>query len=125
MNWRPPLIQPRPRGYDGSMSPRTKEYKHVSLDAQDRPVIEGTRLKVRDLVIAHQAHGWSAEELVWQFSGLTLAQVHGALAFYYDHQVEIDADILRVEEQEEVLRQKMQASPLAQTFAQRKAARSR
>ena len=35
----------------------------------------------------------SAEELVRTFPHLTLAQVHDALSYYYDHQAEIDKEI--------------------------------
>ena len=41
------------------------------------------------------AYGWSAEELVRQHPQLTLGQVHSALAYYWDHQDELDADIQR------------------------------
>lgn len=94
------------------MSLRTSEYKHIVLDSKDRPVIQGTRLKVRDLVRAHQAHGWSADELAWQFQGITLAQVHGALTYYYDHQAEIDADIRRVRESEREFEEKQKDVPV-------------
>lgn len=109
--------------------PRTSEYKHIVLNDKDRPVIEGTRLKVRGLVAAHQAHGWSAEELAWQFQGITLAQVHGALAYYYDHQAEIDEDNRRVGEFVEEFRKRQQNDPVVQGLAQRmrelKASRTR
>ncbi|GMU56402.1 MAG: hypothetical protein AMXMBFR33_55480 [Candidatus Xenobia bacterium] len=75
-------------------------------------MIEGTRLKIRDLVRAHLAHGWSADELAWQFQGVSLAQVYGALAYYYDHQSEIDADILRAREIEREFEQKQMDEPV-------------
>jgi uncharacterized protein (DUF433 family) len=42
-------------------------------------------MKVVKLVTAQMAHGWSPEELVFQFPFLTLGQVHSALAYYWDH----------------------------------------
>ncbi len=96
------------------MSLRTSEYKHIALDNEDRPVIQGTRLKVRDLVRAHLAHGWSADELAWQFQGVTLAQVHGALSYYFDHQAEIDEDIARAREFEREMEGRQQDDPVAQ-----------
>ncbi len=111
------------------MSTRTTEYKHIVLNDKDCPVIEGTRLKVRDLVAAHLAHGWSAEELAWQFQGITLAQVHGALTYYYDHQAEIDADNRRVSDFVEEQRKLQENDPVVQGLAQRmrelKASRTR
>ncbi|GMU58211.1 MAG: hypothetical protein AMXMBFR33_73570 [Candidatus Xenobia bacterium] len=105
------------------MSLRTSEYKHIVLDGQDRPVIQGTRLKVRDLVRAHLAHGWSADELAWQFQGVTLAQVHGALSYYFDHQVEIDADILSAREFEREMEAEQQDDPVAQKLRKQIASR--
>jgi hypothetical protein len=39
------------------------------------------------------AYGWSPEEMHYQHPNLSLSQIHGALACYYDHQQEIDNDI--------------------------------
>jgi uncharacterized protein (DUF433 family) len=71
---------------------RATEYKHIVLDARGRPLIEGTGMKVRLLVLEHIAHGWSAEELLWQYPSLTLGQIHAALAYYYDHEAEMEAE---------------------------------
>jgi uncharacterized protein (DUF433 family) len=59
------------------------------------PVIVGTTMKVVELVTAHLAHGWSPEELHFQFPHLSLGQIHSALAYYWDHKNELDADIDR------------------------------
>jgi uncharacterized protein (DUF433 family) len=37
--------------------------------------------------------GSAAEEIQAKLPHLSLAQIHDALSFYYDHQEEIDADI--------------------------------
>jgi len=58
-------------------------------------VLVGTTMKVVELVMAHRAHGWSPEELHFQFPSLSLGQIHAALAYYWDHQDELDADIDR------------------------------
>ena len=70
-------------------------YEHIVLDDGRVPRINGTTMKVVELVMAQQAHGWSPEELAFQFPHLTLGQVHSALAYYWDHQVELDGDIAR------------------------------
>jgi len=49
------------------------EQKHIVLDHRGVPYIEGTTMKVRELIVEHQAHGWSADELIWQHPYLTLA----------------------------------------------------
>lgn len=71
------------------------EHKHIVLNEDNRPLIEGTRMKVRELVKDYMAYGWSPEEMQWQHPHLTMAQIHAALSYYYDHQSEIDADIQR------------------------------
>jgi uncharacterized protein (DUF433 family) len=58
------------------------------------PCIDGTRHWVIDIVADHVAHGYSAAQIVEQYLDLTLAQVHTALTYYYDHQVELDAALL-------------------------------
>jgi uncharacterized protein (DUF433 family) len=70
-------------------------FRHVELDDADVPHISGTTMKVVELVMAKIAHGWSPEELHFQFPHLSLAQIHSALAYYWDHKDELDADIER------------------------------
>ncbi len=57
------------------------------------PVIRGTRFPVRSVVIYVLRHGMTPEELVREWHHLTLAQVYGAIAYYYDHKREIDRSI--------------------------------
>ena len=57
-----------------------------------KPIIKGTRTSVRNLVVYHQM-GNAPEEIQVKLPYLSLAQIHDALSFYYDHQAEIDADI--------------------------------
>ena len=68
-------------------------YKHVVLDDNRVPLIAGTTMKVEELVLAQQASGWSPEELASQFPYLTIGQIHAALAYYWDHKGDMDADI--------------------------------
>jgi uncharacterized protein (DUF433 family) len=79
------------------MSVTTSEtrYKHIVLDEVRVPRIAGTTMKVVELVTAQQAYGWSPEELAFQFPHLTLGQIHSALAYYWDHQRELDREIAR------------------------------
>ena len=43
--------------------------------------------------MACQAYGWSPEEYHLQHPGISLAQIHAALAYYYEHQIELDQAI--------------------------------
>ncbi len=74
------------------MLTRPTEYRHIVLDDRGVAFIEGTCMKVRLLVLQHLANGWSAEELKWQFPELSMAQIHVALAYYYDHQDQMDEE---------------------------------
>lgn len=64
--------------------------------------IDGTRICVADLVWLEKA-GKSPEEMREYYSGrpLTLAEVHAALAYYYDHPDEIEASIAAGEGREQ------------------------
>ncbi len=79
-------------------------YQHIAIDADvcsGLPRIVGTRVRVMDIVLLHN-RGRSPEEIIDSYEHLTLAQVHAALAYYYDHKVEVDAaferDIALVDE---------------------------
>jgi uncharacterized protein (DUF433 family) len=69
------------------------QYQHVILDDEQVPTIIGTTMKVIELVLDSKAYGWSPEELQFQHPYLTMGQIHSALAYYWDHQEELDTDI--------------------------------
>jgi uncharacterized protein (DUF433 family) len=58
-----------------------------------KPHVAGHRLTVQQIVICHRRGRQSPEDIIADYPGLTLADVHAALAYYFDHQTEIDADI--------------------------------
>jgi uncharacterized protein (DUF433 family) len=93
------------------MSVETR-YEHVVLDSSKVPIIAGTTMKVIELAQAHIAHGWSPEELYFQFPHLTLGKIHSALAYYWDHQAELDKDIERRLKAVTALRRSVGESPL-------------
>src|SRR5215470_2916748 len=69
---------------------------HVWTDAQGRAWIDQTNVEVIQLVRDHLAYDWSAEEIHSQYRNLSLAQIHSALAYYFDHQAEFDKQIARL-----------------------------
>ena len=77
------------------MAPAKTRYEHVILNKDNVPTIAGTNMKVIELVLEKMAYGWSPEELHFQHPYLTLGQVHSALAYYWDHQEELDQDMER------------------------------
>ncbi len=66
---------------------------HIHLDARGVAWIDDTNVKVVEVVLDKRAYGWSPEEIHEQHPGLSLAQIHAALSYYYDHQQDIDAYI--------------------------------
>jgi hypothetical protein len=52
-------------------------------------------VKVIEVVLDKLAHGWSPEEIHFQHSHLSLAQIHAALSYYYDNQQTFEATIER------------------------------
>lgn len=87
---------------------------YIELDADGRPWIAGANTKVVEVVCDTIAHGSSPEEIHFQYPHLSLAQIHSALAYYYDHQAEIDAEIVRQVEEYDRLRVEVENSPLRQ-----------
>ncbi len=57
-----------------------------------KPRIDGSRITVADIALMHLRMGHSPAEIAGRFD-LSLAAVHAALAFYYDHRTEIDQAI--------------------------------
>lgn len=68
---------------------------HIRLDDGGVAWIDETRVKVIEVALDKIAHGWTPEEMHVQHPNLSLAQIHAALAYYYDHQTALDAEIDR------------------------------
>ncbi len=65
---------------------------HVEIDDKGNARISGTRIEVINIAVETRL-GLSPAQIREQYPHLSLAQIHAALAYYYDHQVEIDARI--------------------------------
>lgn len=63
-----------------------------------RACIAGHRIRVMDIVVWHEIRGYSPDEIVDMFPGITLADVHAALAYYFDNRGEIEADFRHEDE---------------------------
>lgn len=74
-------------------------HPHIDVDQNGVARFKGTRFKVNHVIFEHTRWKWSAEAIQLQHPELSLAQVHSALAYYYDNQAEVDRD-LRGSEQE-------------------------
>jgi uncharacterized protein (DUF433 family) len=61
------------------------------------PRIEGTRIAVRTVVIATLLQGQAPEQLLQHYPHLSLAAIHDALSYYYDHREAMDREIAQHE----------------------------
>jgi uncharacterized protein (DUF433 family) len=73
-----------------------------------RACIAGHRVRVLDVVTWHEHQGMSPDEIVNQVPSLSLADVHAALAYYFEHLAEI---------QEEMQSERSQAEEFRRTHA--------
>ena len=68
---------------------------HIHLDERGVAWVDDTNVKVIEVVLDKLAYGWSPEEIHFQHHDLSMAQIHAALSYYYDHQSAFDAEIER------------------------------
>jgi uncharacterized protein (DUF433 family) len=73
-----------------------------------KPVVVGTRIRV-SLILQCYRMGMSVEEIVQQYPHLRPSDVHDALAYAYDHPVEIEDEIAA--DGEEVVKRRVPGGP--------------
>jgi uncharacterized protein (DUF433 family) len=86
----------------------------IELDDQGVAWISGTKVKVTEVALDKLAHGSSPEEIHFQYPHLSLSQIHAALAYYYDHQTELDEEIQKRWQEVNQLAAQESNSPLQQ-----------
>lgn len=75
-------------------APRLADYIEATAGVcGGKPCIRGTRAKVSTIVARHVFDGQSLDEIVDALPHLTLAQLHAALAYYYDHRDEVEQEL--------------------------------
>lgn len=100
------------------------DVKHIVRDSDvygGRPCVAGHRISVHDIAVWHQ-QGETAEEIARSY-GLMPAEVHAALVYYYDHQAEVDREIM-ADQEEIAARAAADTSPLAQRLREARDTRS-
>ncbi|MHB8846072.1 MAG: DUF433 domain-containing protein [Nitrospirota bacterium] len=94
--------------------------QHIEISpdvAGGKPHIAGRRITVQNIVIWHERLGMNADEIAAEHD-LTLADIHAALAYYFDHRQELDQALEVGEAFVEALRQK-QSSKLRKKLEER------
>lgn len=67
---------------------------HIRIDERGVAWIDDTNIKVIEVALDVVAHGLGPQEIESEHYGhLTLAQIHAALTWYYDHQQQFDEEI--------------------------------
>ena len=85
---------------------------HIRIDERAIAWIDDTNVKVIEVVLDKLAHGLSPEEIyVEHYKHLSLAQIHAAFSYYYDHKDEIEAEIERQVREVERMRSEAGESP--------------
>ena len=86
----------------------------VPLRVDDTGAIRVGQSRVTlDVLLQYWRLGMKPEEIARGLDTLTLADVHGALAYYLRHQEEIDEYLRQREEEAEALRQQIEAANAA------------
>lgn len=69
-------------------------YPHIVKEPGSPAHLEAhPRTRVAMIVMDYLGRGLGPEDLVRHYPYLTLAEVHAAMAYYHDHQGEIDSEI--------------------------------
>jgi uncharacterized protein (DUF433 family) len=106
----PPLATNETNPPEATLLPVIREHIGVKPGfCGGRPHILGHRIKVKHVAVWHEQMGMSPAEIVATHPTITLADVHAALAYYYDHRAEVDAEM--AEEERLVEDMKAQAGP--------------
>jgi uncharacterized protein (DUF433 family) len=85
---------------------------------QPRAYLVGTRVRVQDIYSFSEVQGLSPEEISRSLPHLTLAQIHAALAYYFDHRDEILKELREDEAFVSEFRRTHGEGPLAAKLAQ-------
>ena len=74
--------------------PVAMTYPHIEKTGDEPARLQRLpRVRVAQIVMDYLAHGWSADEICRQHRHLLPAEVHAALAYYFDHRAEIEREI--------------------------------
>jgi uncharacterized protein (DUF433 family) len=96
----------------------TVSIEHIEVDRSGTARIAGTRSRVINVVL-DKRNGITPDQIHVQYPHLSLSQVYAALAYYYDHQAELDSQIEHELREMESLRGNDDQSPRRQALEAR------
>jgi uncharacterized protein (DUF433 family) len=87
---------------------------HIEFNAHGVPYLAGTQTKVIEVALDRLAHHWDADEIQRQHPHLSLAQIYSALAYYHDHEAQMDREIEEQLQRVKKVRNDLGPSPIRQ-----------
>src|SRR5438105_6561323 len=88
-------------------------YPHVlKIEGSPAHLERLPRIRIAQIVVDYLNHGWSADEICIHYPHLKLAEVHSAMAYYFDHQAEIDGEIQQEQKLIENSRESVKPTPV-------------
>jgi len=94
----------------------------LAIDETGTVRVGSTRVTI-DTVIGSYLNGATAEQIALQFPALSLAHIYTVIAYYLNHQTEVDAYLHHRERQANDLRQRIEANSDLKGIRQRLMAR--
>ena len=84
----------------GILTARGGMTSHAAVVARGmgKPCVAGTRIRVWDIYVHHEVRGMTPDEIVAQYTELSLADVHAAMAYYWDNREAIDKQMKDADE---------------------------
>lgn len=92
---------------------------------QDGVVLVSETRVTLDTVVNVFKHGATAEEIVYRYPALSLADVYAVISYYLKHQASVETYLLRRHQQAEVIRQENEQRSDVQAIRERLLARKR
>ena len=77
----------------GPTQTMTRVPSHIAIDENGIARIDGTRMKVLHIATERYGRNATVEQMQAAWPHLSLAQIHAALSYYYDHKAQFDAQI--------------------------------
>ena len=88
-------------------------YAHIEKpDDEVARLVRLPRIRVAQIAMDYLAYGWSVEEMCRQHAYLQPAEAHSAMAYYFDHREEINAEIEAEMAEAETARTSAASSPV-------------
>ena len=77
---------------------------HITLDDRGIAYVNGSTIKVAAIAIDATRWSHTPDEIQASYPALSLSQIHAALAYYYDHREEMEAQFAADDTEYEALR---------------------